>query len=452
MMNARSTLSTVIAAAVATGVSVGVIITLDRDPAAPTTRRSAVAVEATASETLNAVDAIAFWSRRVIAKPNDYLSRTQLASQYLRRAREVHNTHDALTADAEIDRVLRQVPSDIGALRVKANARSFVHDFRGGRAFAQRVPDIDATDSTAIALAADAAFELGELDEAGAAYEGLARRLGAAPPIDARLARLLHALGADEQALELARHAVDVATESEFAAVDLAYYEALLAELERGNGNYDAAADGFLAAIRHRPTDSGAIEGLAKVRAAQGRYVESERLWRRSGALIGVPDFHVLAALGDLEFARGNERGAHAYWRRALRAVDSLSGAARIGFLRDESRFRAGRDLAPEQALALARQDLRVREDSLAYDTLAWAQLHVGDADGAQRSIDRALASGVRDASIWYHAAAISAARGDRTHALDFARDALELSPRFDLYEAAGARELVDALSSSRSG
>ena len=305
---------------------------------------------------------------------------------------------------------------------------------------------VDATDSSAIAIAADAAFELGDLDEAAAAYEGLARRLGAVPQVEARLARLHHARGDNEQALELAQHAVDVAAESDFAAVDLAYYEALLAELHRGNGDYDDAAAGFSAAIANRPNDGGSIEGLAKVRAAQGRYEESERLWKRSGALIGAPDFHVLSALGDLEFARGNQSEARAYWQRALHAVDALSEPERIGFLRDESRFRAGRNLAPEQALALARQDLLHRQDSLAYDTLAWAQLHVGDENGARRSIDRALASGVRDASIWYHAAAIYAAVGDRTHALEFARDTLELSPQFDLYESAGARDLVDAL------
>ena len=93
-----------------------------------------------ASERLDANGAIAFWMRRVEANSRDYLSRTQLASQYLRRGREVHNTNDAFTADAQIDRVLRLVPADITALLVKANARSFVHDFAGSRKLAASRP------------------------------------------------------------------------------------------------------------------------------------------------------------------------------------------------------------------------------------------------------------------------------------------------------------------------
>ena len=126
--------------------------------------------------------------------------------------------------------------------------------------------------------------------------------------------------------------------------------------------------------------------------------------------------------------------------------MDSLPERERIGFLRDESRFRAARGLEPQRALQLAVQDLQVRRDAFAYDTLAWAQFHADDLAGARASIHRALVAGVHDAGIWYHAAEINAAAGRNASARQLVTRALDLNPEFDLYEAAHARALLDHL------
>jgi tetratricopeptide (TPR) repeat protein len=445
-MRVKSVASMAVATLVAFGVSASVLFALDHESSAREPQPVAGENAELASERLSADDAIAFWARRVKANSHDYLSRTQLASQYLRRGREVHAPADAFTADEQIDRVLHLVPSDITALLVKANARSFVHDFTGSRVLARRVLKVDSTHSTAIAVEADDAFELGDLTAAAKSYNALARRFGATPEISARLARLHHAQGNDEAALLQAHLAVDGAIQGDYAPVDVAYFQLLLAELERGLGHYNASADAFEEALAQRPEYGGAIEGLAKVRAAQGRYDDSEQLWRKSGALLAKPDFHVLSALGDLQYGRGSELEARQLWNRALDAVDSLSPRERVGFLRDESRFRAGRELDPRRALQLARQDIGVRQDAFAYDTLAWAQINAGDERRALASTRRALSAGVRDAGIWYHAAVIYAAVGHNARAVDLLEHALDLNPEFDLYEAAHARTLLERL------
>ena len=96
--------------------------------------------------------------------------------------------------------------------------------------------------------------------------------------------------------------------------------------------------------------------------------------------------------------------------------------------------------------MRLAEQDFGIRQDALAYDTLAWAQLAAGEVEAAVASIEQALAPGLRDAGIWYHAAEIYAAAGD----VDAARNALEqsssISPNFDLYEAAASAALATEL------
>lgn len=446
-MRTKSIAGTALATALAGVVTLGVLVSIDRSPDRPANPKpAALGSVDLASERLNANQAIAFWEKRVDANPHDYLSRTQLASQYLRRGREVHKTLDAFHADAQIDKVLQVVPADITAVLVKANARSFVHDFAGSRAYARFVLHLDPTHSTAIAVEADDNLELGNLVAAAKGYQKLADRFGSTPEISARLARLNHAQGNDDTARQYAHLAVDAAIAGDYSPVDVSYFELLVAEIERGTGNYDAAANAFEKAIEQRPAYGGAIEGLGKVRAAQGLYDDSEKLWRQSGALLGTPDFHVLSALGDLEYARGHMAKARDLWNQALDAVDALPERERIGFLRDESRFRAARSLDPQRALRLARQDIRVRQDAFAYDTLAWAQVSAGDVESARSSIRHALTAGVHDAGIWYHAAVIASASGHNGDAVELLHRALDLNPQFDVYEAAQASALLDRL------
>jgi tetratricopeptide (TPR) repeat protein len=433
-----------IAVFAAAAIVAGTMLTLDRRGRPHPSPESSTDV---ASEMLSVDAAIAFWSARVTRDPADYLSRTQLASQYLRRGREKHSVPDALTADKEVNRALFVNPNDLAALRTKASAHMFVHDFSGARMLAARVLQIDATDSGALAISGDAAFELGDLAEANRVFQGLAVRLGHAPEIDSRLSRVAHAEGHDDEAMQLVLQAQRAAADADYPVTDRAYYDVLIAEYSRAAGRYDDAGAAYERAVSARPTDNGSIEGLARVRASQGRLADAEALWKRSGRLIGTPDFHVLSALGDIEFARGNEVRAQQFWHRALAAVDKLHGQERVGFLRDESRFRASHHLDPKVSVFLAAADLGVRHDAYAYDTLAWAKLANGDVKGAQQAIKTALATGLRDAGLWYHAAKIREAAGDRTGARAFIDRALAQNPHFDLYESIDARALRDRVS-----
>ena len=84
-MRVKSVVSMAVATAVAFGASVGVLTRIDHhnDHQVATPAGSSAEL---ASERLDANGAIAFWMRRVENNRRDYLSRTQLASQYLRVA------------------------------------------------------------------------------------------------------------------------------------------------------------------------------------------------------------------------------------------------------------------------------------------------------------------------------------------------------------------------------
>jgi tetratricopeptide (TPR) repeat protein len=409
-----------------------------------TARPQPAAAEAAFVEPM--ADAVGFWQTRVDGDPHDFVSRTQLASALLTRARATHNIPDAITAGDEIDQVLTVVPDDISALLVKSNAVTFVHNFPVGLRYAEKVLAKDPTHKVAIAMVGDAYFELGDLDRAGELYDRLAQRVGVSPEVSARRARLAHARGDDTASLAFAEQAIREAVDQQLAPTDSTYYTTLLAELQRGFGRYDDAAASFQRVLDVRAEDGPAIEGLAKVEAARGDLDASERLWSRSGRLIGAPDFHVLSALGDIAHARGDDARARDLWNQALVAVTSLPPVQAVGFQRDVSRFRASHGLDVAASLRLAEADVKLRQDGFAHDTLAWAQLANGKVPEARANSDAALATGVRDAGVYYHAAEIAAAQGDTARAREFVHRALDLSPGFDLYEAAGARALADRL------
>src|SRR4029079_10914756 len=106
-MRVKSVAATAVATLMAFGVSAGVLFALDHGPAARQPQPAAGENAELASERLSADDDIAFWARRVDANPRDYLSRTQLASQYLRRGREVHNPADAVPPHAQVEHIAR---------------------------------------------------------------------------------------------------------------------------------------------------------------------------------------------------------------------------------------------------------------------------------------------------------------------------------------------------------
>jgi tetratricopeptide (TPR) repeat protein len=86
-----------------------------------------------------------------------------------------------------------------------------------------------------------------------------------------------------------------------------------------------------------------------------------------------------------------------------------------------------------------------IRDDVYGWDQLALARLATGDVVGAQAAVDRALRLGTRDGNLWWHAARVADAAGDRARAVALARTALEINPAFHVADAAQARAFVEA-------
>ncbi len=76
----------------------------------------------------------------------------------------------------------------------------------------------------------------------------------------------------------------------------------------------------------------------------------------------------------------------------------------------------------PALALQLAQRELESRSDVFTHDALAWALKANGRLSEARAEMTRALAEGTQDARLFFHAAAINDASGNKDEAARFSR------------------------------
>jgi len=79
-----------------------------------------------------------------------------------------------------------------------------------------------------------------------------------------------------------------------------------------------------------------------------------------------------------------------------------------------------------------ARKDLEMRHGYAAVDTLAWALYRRGEIGEALETVKRALASGMADGHLYYHAATIARAAGRADDAGRYVAQLNDLNPKYN--------------------
>jgi Tfp pilus assembly protein PilF len=110
----------------------------------------------------------------------------------------------------------------------------------------------------------------------------------------------------------------------------------------------------------------------------------------------------------------------------------------------------SGHDSA--EALRIAQIEIARRHDVNTLDAYAWALSGNGRYQDAQKQIALALAVGVREAKIFYHAGTIAANLHDRALATRYLNESVQLDPSSESAEAArkALQELVPKSAPSR--
>src|SRR5260370_24556614 len=175
--------------------------------------------------------------------------------------------------------------------------------------------------------------------------------------------------GETQGAIQLMRSATRTAIETRMPSENIAWSEYQLGELLFLAGETNAAEHAYLASLDTGPGYYRALAGLAKVRAAQGRYLDAVKLYNQAIAKVPYPEY--AAALGDIYRQLGQLDNAKKQYD-LVEFTAYLSQINRQIHNRDLALFYADHDLKLPESIALAQHELEVRRDIYTCDVVAW--------------------------------------------------------------------------------
>jgi tetratricopeptide (TPR) repeat protein len=364
--------------------------------------------------------------RRGSRSPEDWAA---LAEAWVMKARAdadpglYHGAEDAARA------ALALRPELPRAFLVRGLVLMEAHRFEDARALAAALVARAPAFSPGHGLLSDALLELGRFEEAADVAQ---RMMDLKPDLPAyvRASHLRWLAGDVPGALEAARLAVDAGGTAEART-----WARTQGAIVRWHAGDLAGADRELAlALADSPEHPAALAARGRVALSRGDSAAARELLERAFRRSPLPETAWL--LGDARAAAGDAAGADEAYGRVVRDGRAFDPRTLALFLATK-----GRD--PEEALVLARKELRIRRDVHTEDALAWALYRAGRIDEAARAAARATRLGTPDARLLYHEGAIRLARGERAAGLSLLRRALRLNPAFDLTGAAEARRLL---------
>jgi predicted Zn-dependent protease len=249
----------------------------------------------------------------------------------------------------------------------------------------------------------DANVELGNYKEAVAAAQWMLnlRPGNFAGLVRAGYLRELH--GNLSGALELMQMAYDSAPPSE--SEDRAWLLTQMAHLELVSGDLSKAqtyANGALAVF---PDYHYGLGALAQVRIAQARFEEAVALLsKRYDAAPYTENLYALAQAQQLAGRKEDAERSFAKFELQSRAQSSLADNSNLELIS----YYIDHASEPSKALEIARREMERRHDVFTLDSYAWALAANRDYQAADVQLQKALALGVKDPTLLFHAGSIA--------------------------------------------
>ncbi|HZP88816.1 MAG TPA: hypothetical protein VFB54_18540 [Burkholderiales bacterium] len=354
------------------------------------------------------------------------------AEAMLERARTSQMPDDYKRADGVVAQALERAPDHPRTLALKAWTQMNAHRFREALRDAQSALERDENDRVALAVAADAATELGLYEAAiGFTDRLLARRTNL--PALTRAAHLRYLHGDLSGALELAERQFNQFGNDESTA---AWSLLQLSELYLAAGQLDRADQAAQAARELKRDAAQPLAQRAKVAEARGNFAAAQALYRQANA-IQVNAEH---ALGMLRCAMITNNRAEAQRARTLLAglakLDALNGA--LGDRTFAEFYLLQGDLV--QAERLARRELERRPDVYSQSQLGWILLARADAAAARPHAEQSIATASADPLLAYRAGRIFEAVGDKDRGAKLIARACQANPGLCMVQRSARR------------
>jgi tetratricopeptide (TPR) repeat protein len=391
--------------------------------------------------------------------PGDFAGYDGLGFAFFQKARETGDIAYYDLAEQTLNQALALTPQDFRAADPflhMALVYMGEHRFSDALRYAQKAIGTGSGNLSAFAIEGDAYTDMGDYEEAAAAYNA-AQSLGRATssPLavaytnDSRMAYLRFLHGDSAAAIRMMKSAIAAALQINIPRENLAwlYFELGERYFQTGDlGNADLSyRSGIVADANHYRS----IAGLAKVRAAQGRLEESIQLYQRSIAIIPFPAY--VAELGDVYQQAGRTKEAQQQYD-LVEYIGHLGKLNQVLANRELALFYADRGIKLAKALELARNELEVRHDIYTWDTLAWVLYRNGLYQEAAEPIEKALALDTNDSLLLFHAGMIYHSLGKDSDAGDFLSRALKTNPHFQVLQAQVASRTLEQIAQSHKG
>ena len=371
---------------------------------------------------------VEFWERREKKDPKGAVARRNLAGAYLARARESGKIEDAVRAERAARSSLEILPhSNAVALNKLATALLSQHRFPEALAVADRAA---AVDLEAERLRADILLELGD-------YQAAREALGKIPNREDDLnlmalrARFAELEGKMDRAINLLVQAGRIADSNpEMPAEAVAWYHTMVGHRLIDTGKLVAGEQACHHALEIFPNDYRAMTGLAEAATARGDW-QAAVTWGRKAVETSPQNPEAFRILGDAYAALGRTADAEKQYELLERLAHSFP---RI-YDRHWALFCADKGRQLDEALSLARNDLALRHDIHAYDTLAWVCFKKGLQKEAESAMEQALEQRTAEAPLFYHAGMIARAGGDHVRADTYFARARAVNPTIAMDE-----------------
>jgi len=370
------------------------------------------------------------------SRPEDAKAWGLLGLAYQQRAREVADPSYYSKSEGALRRALRLAPNDLIATSGLASLAASRHRFREALKLSRQAHALSPTTALTYGLLGDAKLELGRYQQAFADFD----RLAQLKPSLAAYSRVSYArelLGRPDEAIAAMEQALDAATGE---AEPTAWTRVQLGKLYWSTGRLSAAAAQYRAALAVFPGYVHALDALAQVEGARGRFGHAIALERRAVDQTPLPQF--VGYLGDLYTAA--RRPALARRQYALvDVIGRLFVANGVKTDLETALFRADHGIRLRETLDLARLARTERPSIDGDDVLAWTLERNGRCGKALRYSQRALRLGTKDALKLFHRGMIERCLGHTADGNRFLRRALALNPHFSLIWAPVAQRAL---------
>ncbi len=386
------------------------------------------------------------WAEAAIRAHGDHCQPyNDLAVAYVRRARETGDDSYYSQVELALKKSFQIMPDNLEGQKARLMILLGRSEFTGALELAKALNKKTPDDVLVYGLLADAAVELGNYNDAEVAVQWMLDMRPGNVRALLRGARLRWLFGDPEGAMDFYSQAYQQIPPTQ--AEDLAWTLTQMAELQLSVGHIDDARKLLHSAQGKFPGYYLTLESLASVEMATRHPLEAELLLRQRNEHFPSAASRYALAKALEEAGKGAEANS-AYIafeqeaRRLINAPDNANQGLILYYLGH------GRD--PAEALRIARIEIAKRHDVSTLDAYAWALSSNGHYMEAQREMSAALAVGIREAAMLYHAGVLAAKLNDNSSAAEYLKASIAINSTSEIGSA--AREALDRLTPALAG